>query len=215
MVYIYDIILNLTDDNRILEFFEWDQFDNIEHIKKIPLFRVNTSFIDDLINYEIKIEEDILKKIKNLTELFDFKTRKVMEYVCLFSDGSKVIAGEFSKSGKIMYRSGLLLDEEDEILDIVENLDIMKINYKKLKSRNIDFFLTRHEAFIKNYLLKELKSSYRKKNMNKIKYLYEECFSNKKESADLYKELVEDISNNFSNRHVKLFKILTMKEVKK
>ena len=73
-----------------------------------------------------------------------------------------------------MYRSGLLLDEEDEILDIVENLDIMKINYKKLKSRNIDFFLTRHEAFIKNYLLKELKSSYRKKNMNKIKYLYEE-----------------------------------------
>ena len=68
MVYIYDIILNLTDDNRILEFFEWDQFDNIEHIKKIPLFRVNTSFIDDLINYEIKIEEDILKWKDNVSK---------------------------------------------------------------------------------------------------------------------------------------------------
>ncbi len=215
MIYIYDIIINLTDDDRILEFYEWNEHDSIEHVKKIPLFKVNTTFIDDIISYEIKVDSKFLKSIKDYTELFDIKTKKIMEYACLVSDGSKVIALEFSESGKILYRSSLLLDEEEEILDIVDNVDEKDIKYKKIKSRNINYFLTRKELFIKNYLLKELKSSHRKKNINKIKYLYEECFDKKDSNSDFYKELVEDINNNFSNKHKRLFEILTMKEVKK
>ncbi len=214
MIYIYDIIINLTDNERILEFFEWNEHDSIEHVKKIPLFKVSTKFIDDIISNEIKVDSKFLESIKNYTELFDIKTKKIMEYATLVSDGSKVIALEFSENGKILYRSSLLLDEEEEILDIVENLDETEVKYKKLKSRNINNFLTRKELFIKNFLLKELKSSYKKKNINKIKYLYEECF-NKKDSSDFYNELVDDINNNFSDKHKKLFEILTMKEVKK
>ena len=214
MVYIYDIIINLTDDNRILEFFEWNEHDSIEHVKKIPLFKVSTNFIDDIISHEIKVDSKFLESIKNYTELFDIKTKKIMEYATLVSDGSKVIALEFSENGKVLYRSNLLLDEEEEILDIVENLDEKEIKYKKLKPRNINHFLTRKELFIKNYLLKDLKSSYKKKDINKIKYLYEECFD-KKDSTDCYNELVDDINNNFSDKHKKLFEILTMKEVKK
>ena len=214
MVYIYDIIINLTDDNRILEFFEWNEHDSIEHVKKIPLFKVSTNFIDDIISHEIKVDSKFLESIKNYTELFDIKTKKIMEYATLVSDGSKVIALEFSENGKVLYRSNLLLDEEEEILDIVENLDKKEIKYKKLKPRNVNHFLTRKELFIKNYLLKDLKSSYKKKDINKIKYLYEECFD-KKDSTDFYNELVDDINNNFSDKHKKLFEILTMKEVKK
>lgn len=215
MIYIYDIILNLTDDNRILEFFEWSEHDSVEHIKKIPLFKVSTSLMDDLINYEIKVDSNFLENIKNYTELFDIKTKKVIEYACLLSDGSKVIALEFSSSGKVLYRSSLLIDEEEEILDIVENLNRKEINYKKIKRKNINFFLTRKEFFIQNFLLKELKSSYKKKNIKKIKYLYEECFNKKGSDEDLYKILVDDIKNNFSSKHVKLFNILTTKQVKK
>ena len=202
MIYIYDIILNLTDDDRILEFFEWNEKDNIEHIKKIPLLKVNNTLMNDILNHEIKVDNNFLESIKNYTELFDIKKRKIMEYVCLFSDGPKVIASEFASNGKLLYRSSLLLDEEEEILDIVDNMDEQKINYKKLKPRNINFFLTRKELFIKNYLLKELKSSYKKNNI-------------KENSENMYKELIEDINNNFSNNHIKLFNILTMKEVKK
>lgn len=216
MIYVYDIILNLTDDNRILEFFEWNEFDSVEHIKKIPLFKVNTSLIDVLIHDEIIVDKNFLENIKNLTELFSIKNKKNIEYACLFSDGSKCIAVEFSSSGKVLYRSYLLLDEEEEILDICDNLELVNINYKKIKSRKINFFLTRREFFIQNFLLNELKSSYRKKNYDKIKYLYEECFSkNKEDIKDIYKELVDDITNNFSLKHKNLFNILTMKEVKK
>ena len=211
MIYVYDIILNLTDENRILEFFEWNEFDNVEHIKKIPLFKVNTSFIDMLINNEIEVDKQFLERIKNLTELFSIKNKKNIEYASLFSDGSKCIAVEFSSSGKILYRSYLLLDEEEEILDICDNLELVNINYKKLKNRKINFFLTRREFFIQNFLINELKSSYRKKNYDKIKYLYEECFSkNKEDISEIYKELVEDITNNFSKKHKELFNILTM-----
>ena len=36
MTYIYDLLLNFTDDERILEFFEWNEKDEIINIKKIP-----------------------------------------------------------------------------------------------------------------------------------------------------------------------------------
>ena len=215
MIYIYDIILNLTDNNRILEFFEWNEHDSIEHVKKIPLFRVNTKLIDDIINYDIKVDKKFLEDIKNYTELFDIKTKKNIEYACLLSDTSKVYAVEFSDNGKVLYRSSLLLDEEEEILDISDNLDETPINYKKIKPKNINFFLTRKELFVQNFLLKELKNSYNKKNIEKIKYLYEECFNNKKDDENLYEVLVDDIKNNFSKKHINLFNILTIKKVKK
>ena len=31
MVFIYDLLLNFTDYNRLLEFYEWDSKDGLEH----------------------------------------------------------------------------------------------------------------------------------------------------------------------------------------
>ena len=40
MNYYYDIVLNLNEE--LYEFYEWEENDSIDFIKKIPLFRVST-----------------------------------------------------------------------------------------------------------------------------------------------------------------------------
>ena len=55
MTYIYDVILNYTDDPRIIEFFEWNKTDKEEHIKKIPIIKVSTKQLYEIINYNINI----------------------------------------------------------------------------------------------------------------------------------------------------------------
>ena len=40
MIYVYDILLNWFEEKKNIEFFEWDPKDELEHIKRIPLFRV-------------------------------------------------------------------------------------------------------------------------------------------------------------------------------
>ena len=63
MTYIYDILLNFTDENRIIEFFEWDDSDNLEHIKKIPVFRTSSKQLSELLNNQIIVEKEFLNKI--------------------------------------------------------------------------------------------------------------------------------------------------------
>ena len=49
MIYTYDILLNWTKNLHLIEFFEWNLEDDLEHIKKIPIFRVSDKVIKDLL----------------------------------------------------------------------------------------------------------------------------------------------------------------------
>ena len=41
MIYIYDVLLNWFKKGKIMESFEWNTNDEIDHVKKIPLIRVD------------------------------------------------------------------------------------------------------------------------------------------------------------------------------
>ena len=213
MIYVYDILLNYTDDMRILEFFEWNDTDTVEQIKRIPFYKTTTKFIDDVIKNQLELSKTILKEIKNKTEIFS-NTTKVLKYAMFVSDGSKVVALELDHNAKVVFRSYLLLDEEEEILDISKKLDIINIDYKVLKDNIIDEYLTRKELFIKKFLLKEITYSYQEKNYPKISYLYQECYQDKEENLDKeYHRLIKDININATINYLELFKILTLKDV--
>ena len=53
MNYIYDVVLNFQDD--LIEFYEWSSEDTIDHIKRIPIFRISSQNLNDLINKNIVI----------------------------------------------------------------------------------------------------------------------------------------------------------------
>ncbi len=216
MLNVYDIILNLLDSDRIYESFEWNKKDNIEHIKKIPMVRVTTNVLDDIINSTFIIDNSFLNDIYKKSEVYtDIGVSKI-DYSALFTDTYKVVAVEFNKEGKSLFKSYLLLDEEEEILDLSNQIELKNINYKVLKKNKNNCLLTREEEFRKNYLLKELKTAYKNKKYQKINYLYEEIYPNdKNDSVNKYKILLDEIENNYSNKYDKLYNIVRLTHKKK
>ena len=214
MTYIYDLLLNFTDDERILEFFEWNEKDEIINIKKIPLIRVSNKTMKDFINKKVKVTEELLLEIKNKTTTYS-KTED-LEYSLLISDLNKVIAIEFNKKGEVLSRSSLLLDEEDEVLEEVEYLEIHPSKYKVISTYKTNYTLTRLEQKKKKYLLKEMDTLYQENNISKLTFLYEEIFPKDELSLyDKYLKLKEDIEDNYSNNHNKLYDIVRLTYIKK
>lgn len=214
MTYIYDVLLNFTDDERIIEFFEWDDKDYPEHIKRIPLLRVSTKTLDDLLNKKVKVNNDLLDKIKGETSLYKKSTN--LDYATLFSDLNKVIALEFNESGEVISKSSLLLDEEEDLIEEAADLREEPIAYKILSKNSKDYFLTRQELKKKRYLLKEMDNLYEENNIEKLNFLYEELFKKDDLSFyDKYMRIKKDLTENYSKKHNKLYDIVRLTYIKK
>ena len=68
MNYIYDILVNFKET--LYDFYEWNKNDNITHIRKIPLFRINDIFFKDFYLFTKKLftlctEKDIIIRSEN------------------------------------------------------------------------------------------------------------------------------------------------------
>ena len=214
MTNIYDVLLNFTDEEKIPEFFEWDNNDILDHVKKIPLIRISKNKLNDFINYNLVVEESFLEQIKNKT--YAYKKESNLEYATLLSDINKVIAVEFDKKGNIISRSSLLLDEEEDILAEVMDLEEENISYKIKNKYNINYFLTRQEQKRKNYLLKEITNLYKENNIDKLTFLYEELYKKDNLSfEEMYKKLKQDITKDYSKKHNLLYDIVRLTYIKK
>lgn len=210
MNYIYDILLNFQEVD--YEFYEWNLNDSIIHIRKIPLIRISRTVMSKIINYEFSISLDFLKKISNRTEFFCNKSIKIMKYVCLFSDGYEVIAIQFNNDGKKNKISHLLLDEKEEVIEIANNIENIKIDINVLRKKEIKNFRTRTEQEIYRYIKKEFK----KNNYELLKYIYFECFNKEENDYEMIIErLKKEIDKNWSLYYQKIFNILKLSSMKK
>lgn len=202
MIYIYDILLNFKDE--YYDFYDWNNNDSILHIRKIPLFKIDTDDLINIKNNKIKLDISFIEKIENKTELFTNRGVKNIKYGCLLSDGELVIGINYV--GKRIKISSLLIDEEMDVLDDLENIDKIKINYKIEKENKIDELKTRKQLEIENYLKKEL---YKIKDDNeKLKYLYYECFNKKEENINKIKVSLNSLNDDIINKLYSFFKII-------
>ncbi len=210
MIYIYDILLNFMDSRNCLEFFEWDQNDDIEHVKKIPLFRVSKEMMKAVYGGDVILKEG-LSEIKDRTEIFGRDDVRFVPYACLFSDGRHCMAVEFDETGKSVYKSGLLLDEEEEILDIADRLDERTFSYQVLESDRKKEFLTRREKKICIFLRHEIEDAYKKNDCSKLQYLYAEYGGVEESDMNaVYRHLVESLDQFLDDRHYRLYHLLKL-----
>lgn len=215
MIYIYDILLNFCDCDLIYDFYEWNQSDNIENIKRIKLVYIDRSTFDNLLNYDGVIDDNFLLKIYRTCEVYTTKKVKIMDYVCLFSDGDRVIAIEFDKVGKPIYKSKLLIDEEEEIAILAGNLEKFTINFKLNQKVLEKRFFTRNEITIRKYLMKEIEESYNKKNYGKLKYLYQEYFDkNNNTYVKMKEELLDSMKLAIDEKHKNMYQLLKLTKKK-
>ena len=209
MIYIYDILLNFNEN--LIEFFEWMDEDDIKYIKKIPLFKVDKNTINNFINKKIKIDEEFLYLIKDKCDFYDEPLTKEDTYLTLITD-SNIVIGLQIINKEITKVSRLLLEEEYEILNASEKMIYSNINYqiidnKKLITNN----LTRYENNIKQSLIKEINNLKENNKEEKLKFYYYEYFNKVcNDINNIYHVLINDIRNNFSNKHINLYNLMKL-----
>lgn len=187
MNYIYDIILNFNEE--IYDFYEWNKNDNFTHIRKIPVFKISSKDLKNIEDYHVTFETVFLEKIKNKTEIFAGRNIKILEYVCILSDGLNVLALKI-KNNRIYY-SKLIIEEETEVTEVLSRTKEVEIEYIIHDKKEQNIFKTRKEKEMENYVKKELKKLEMNHEEEKLKYLYFECYGKKDFNVkDLYKDLV-------------------------
>lgn len=172
MNYIYDILLNFNE--KYYEFYDWD--DNPIHIKKIPLFKISNEQMKIVFNNNVKID---IKDIMNKTESFDNK----IETCIVLATENITIALKLDKNGKVIERSSLLFEEEDEVLEAVYVLEEKSLNIEIINGIKNNF-LTREDNNIYNFVMNQIDKLIINKEENKLLYLYYECFNIKDDNIN-------------------------------
>ena len=206
MTYIYDILLNFNAS--FYNFYDWNKKDKIEHIRKIPIFRVNDETFKDFLNYDIKIENSFLERIQNKTEIFINRKVKQKQYSFLITNLKKTLAVEIKKDKTLI--SDLLIDEDCLAQETATFFNEYQIPYKKIKYQEKDKLKTRKRIEIENKIKEEIKKIYNE-NTEKLNYIYYECFDKKENNKDeIYKKINEELENNFNEIEEKLLPILKL-----
>lgn len=214
MNYIYDILVNFKEE--VYDFFDWNYSDNIEHIRKIPIIRVDSKSFYDIKHNYVKFNDVLLNKIKDKTEVFDSRKVKILKYALLLTNGTEVMGVNLDDSGNNKYVSNLLVDEESEVIEICEKLKEEIIDFKIIKTKQIDEFITRNERNIIKYIKKEIKLLDKQNDLDKLKYLYYECFERKTDNKSrIIKEINECLSNYNEKIFIKIYDFLKLTSLKK
>ena len=209
MNYYYDIILNWSELNAY-EFYEWNDFDYLELIKKIPLIKVKHKVFLDLVSNNVKVEKEFLEYIQDKTLTSTKKGFKKISYAALFTDTKNVLALEFNQDGSSISRSNLLVDDELNVIEATYGLKEVTFNYEIIDKIKKDSSL-RQIGEAKKLILLEINNLYKTKDINKLKYLFYEY---KKENTDnieyIYKRLIDDLNTKFNQEILKLYYIIKL-----
>ena len=204
MNYYYDLVLNFNET--AFMFYEWNENDVIEFIKKIPLFSVNNKVLKDLIYNEIVVDKEFLNLIEDKCEL----KNGTLKYVALFASKNGAIALEFKNDGKSISRSFLQVDDEIGVTEMLYTIPLFKFDYTLGQKIKINKNL-RIEEDIKKFIELEIDSLYKKGNFDKLKYLYNEWFL--KDSDDLsiiYKDMKEKLKGDLTDKEMNIYNLIKL-----
>lgn len=207
MSYVYDILINLN--KKFYDFYDWNNNDKILHVKKLPIIKIKSSSLNNIKNGSVICDKKILDKIYKKTILF--KDNKVINYLCAISDGKQAFVINLDSNGKVIEKSSLLLDEENEIVNMSKSMSEYEISYTELEKNDCIDFKTRNENEIYSFIKKELFSI----SNDKLKYLYLEYFNEKEENSDkIINRIFLEISNDFTNNCKKIYEFLKLTSLK-
>lgn len=212
MNYIYDVLANFNDI--LYDFYDWNQGDNITHIRKIPLFKIGSKEMKDISENQVMFDSIFLEKIYQRTEIFTNRSVKGIDYACLLSDGSDALAILIKKG--FIQKSKLLLEEELEVLDSTNRLKEQEIKYDIVKTNSNNPFRTRKQLEMERFLKKEISKLQREEDTSKLCYLYYECFNKKEDRKDIIlKHLKEELDQHFDSITPKLYAFFKLLQVRK
>lgn len=210
MNYVYDILSNFNQE--LYDFYDWDKNDNFTHLRKVPSFRVSKEVLVDLMFKKVKIKCNLLKLIKDKTQVFTKEGVDVIEYCFIVSDSVNALGVILDEDGVVYKRSKFLVSEELEINKCLKTSKIYNVEYNLLSSKTHYSNMTRNEDKVTNLILNELELIM--DSTDKIDYLYYEWFNTNK-GKNKYKKLVSSIKSSYTSKHEYILELLNLLKIKK
>ena len=138
--------------------------------------------------------------------------KEKLDFACLVTNDDKCFAIEFNEDGKVLFKSSLLLDEEEDIICCSRKISITNIEYKVIQKNPIKIRkLTRKEERDLYILKREIDTAYSYKDYEKLIYLYNEAYSEDDLSVhDKYKRLLHDLVDENFSKLKKLVRIISL-----
>lgn len=209
MVYVYDILVNFNE--KMIDFYDWDKNDEIKHIRKMPIFKVNNKVIMDIMFNKIKLSSEIINLIKDKTEVFNLRSVITLPFVCTLVSTESAVAVSMNKNGLVLEKSKFLVNEELEIISVGNKLKKIDLEYSIVKTDKHSLLLRNEEKKL-NEIVREI--DLLKDNDEVINYLYYEWF-NKPSTENAYDELIFDLKKGFTPKHEELSNLLNILIIKK
>mgnify|MGYP005788081827 FL=1 len=197
MNYIYDIILNFNEE--FYDFYEWNNNDNVINVRKIPVLKVDENTYVSLRNNKIQVSMETIDSLKKNFSLYNEKIEG--NIICLITNGMSAFGVMFNNNGYLIKRSGMLFDEEEEVIDESENIKEVKIDFiknEKQKSNNISRIVKEKQKFIKDYISSlddELT----------LKYIYYDYFEKEENKNNIKEILLSEINSKWNSKLSKLY----------
>lgn len=210
MNYVYDILSNFNQE--LYDFYDWDKNDNFTHLRKVPSFRVSKEVLVDLMFKKVKIKGNLLKLIKDKTQVFTKEGVDVIEYCFIVSDSVNALGVILDEDGVVYKRSKFLVSEELEINKCLKTSKIYNVEYNLLSSKTHYSNMTRNEEKVTSLILNELELIM--DSTDKIDYLYYEWFNTNK-GKNKYKKLVSSIKSSYTSKHEYILELLNLLKIKK
>lgn len=210
MNYVYDILSNFNQE--LYDFYDWDKNDNFTHLRKVPSFKVSKEVLVDLMFKKVKIKGNLLKLIKDKTQVFTKEGVDVIEYCFIVSDSVNALGVILDEDGVVYKRSKFLVSEELEINKCLKTSKIYNVEYNLLSSKTHYSNMTRNEEKVTNLILNELELIM--DSTDKIDYLYYEWFNTNK-GKNKYKKLVSSIKSRYTSKHEYILELLNLLKIKK
>lgn len=210
MNYVYDILSNFNQE--LYDFYDWDKNDNFTHLRKVPSFRVSKEVLVDLMFKKVKIKGNLLKLIKDKTQVFTKEGVDVIEYCFIVSDSVNALGVILDEDGVVYKKSKFLVSEELEINKCLKTSKIYNVEYNLLSSKTHYSNMTRNEEKVTNLILSELELIM--DSTDKIDYLYYEWFNTNK-GKNKYKKLVSSIKSSYTSKHEYILELLNLLKIKK
>ena len=204
MNFYYDIVVNFQENN--YTFYEWAESDVLEYIKRVPIFQVTTKVLRDLINNNIEVDKEFLDSIYNKTKL----KKGFLEYVSLFVSKNGAIVLEFASDGKVIARSGLQVNDECNVMEVIYTLPIFRLEYKVLNRLELNKDL-RLESTIKDFINLEINTLYKNKEWEKIVFLYNEWFLKSNPNVgEMVQEMQNRLKGEITDREFRIYNLIKL-----
>lgn len=206
MIYIYDLTLNFND--RLYDFYDWKETDNITHYRKIPLIKLSDKKYDKFLNNKVQVDEELLSLVRDKAQQYKGRVLKTVKYAFVLTNGFDAFAVMLDDGGTSVKKSKLVIGEELEVIDLANNLKVKDVSFNIVCKDNFVNKFTRDEEVIINGVVSKINDH--KDNLELLKYLYYEWNNKIYVGKSCYDDLIKDITSQYSDKLNKLNEILNL-----